>query len=119
MSRKIRTDDMQPIAGNGLLNRRLFLKTGLTFSSAVLAASALPKVLAAEKTQNTSPAINPASPPWMHEPGAPFSIYGVPSKFEDDVVRFPTANRAVNGNGVSWTPLHKLEGTITPNGLHF
>ena len=23
------------------------------------------------------------------------------------------------GNGVSWTPLHDLEGTITPNGLHF
>jgi sulfane dehydrogenase subunit SoxC len=25
----------------------------------------------------------------------------------------------VPGNGVSWTPLHDLEGTITPSGLHF
>jgi sulfane dehydrogenase subunit SoxC len=29
------------------------------------------------------------------------------------------ANRDASGNGVSWTPLHDLEGTITPNGLHF
>ena len=108
--------DLQPVAGNGLLDRRLFLKTGLTFSVATLAASAIPKVLAADENQ---PPVDPASPPWMHEPGAPFSIYGTPSKYEDQVVRFPTANRTVAGNGVSWTPLHKLEGIITPSGLHF
>ena len=107
---------LQPVAGNGLLDRRLFLKTGLTFSVVTLAASAIPKVFA---TDANDQAVDPASPPWMHEPGAPFSIYGTPSKYEDDVVRFPAANRDVGGNGVSWTPLHKLEGMITPNGLHF
>ena len=110
------SSNLQPIAGNGLLDRRLFLKTGLTFSVVTLAASAIPKVFA---TDANDQAVDSASPPWMHEPGAPFSIYGTPSKYEDDVVRFPAANRDVGGNGVSWTPLHKLEGIITPGGLHF
>ncbi len=55
----------------------------------------------------------------MTQPGKPFSLYGKPSEFEDDVVRFPTQNESVLGNGVSWSPLHLMEGTITPNGLHF
>ncbi|MGH8120369.1 MAG: sulfite dehydrogenase, partial [Gammaproteobacteria bacterium] len=109
--------DLQPVAGNGLMDRRLFLKSGLVFGTASFLAPVLSHAAAVEEKEIT--AINPASPPWMHEPGAPFSIYGVPSPYEDTVVRFPTANRDVPGNGVSWTPLHKLEGTITPNGLHF
>jgi sulfane dehydrogenase subunit SoxC len=56
---------------------------------------------------------------WMHEPGMPFSTYGQPSKFEDNVLRYPSVNEAVPGNGVSWTPLHLMEGVITANGLHF
>lgn len=55
----------------------------------------------------------------MKAPGQPFSTYGKPSPFEDEVVRYPAANSQVSGNGSSWTPLHDLEGTITPNGLHF
>lgn len=108
--------ELQPVARNGLLDRRLFLKTGLTFSAATLAASALPKVQGS--TENNA-SIDPARPPWMRQPGAAFSIYGTPSEFEDDVVRFPSANADVPGNGVSWTPLHKLEGMIVPNGLHY
>ena len=108
--------ELQPVAGNGLLDRRLFLKTGLTFTVVSAAAITLPRVFAAEKTEQT---INPARPPWMSKPGEPFSTYGMPSKYESDVVRFPSPNRTVAGNGVSWTPLHRLEGMITPNGLHF
>lgn len=108
--------NLPQVAGNGLLDRRLFLKSGLTFSVATLAASAVPKVWGST-ANNTS--IDPARPPWMHKPGDPFSIYGTPSKYEDDVVRYPAANAAVPGNGVSWTPLHKLEGMIVPNGLHY
>ncbi len=107
--------EKQTVAGNGLLDRRLFLKTGLAFS-AITTATSLSRVFADETT--TKP-VDPADPPWMHKPGAPFSNYGVPTKHESDVVRFPSANRVVAGNGVSWTPLHLLEGTITPNGLHF
>jgi sulfane dehydrogenase subunit SoxC len=95
-----------PAAANGLLDRRLFLQRGLA-----LGALAVPMRAAADDAG--------ARPPWMREPGKPFSNYGQPSPQEKQVVRWIAANRAVPGNGVSWTPLHLLEGTITPSGLHF
>jgi sulfane dehydrogenase subunit SoxC len=58
-------------------------------------------------------------PAWMRTPGSPFSNYGTPSKFENQVIRRIGANRLVPGNGVSWTPLEDLDGFITPTGLHF
>ena len=105
------------VAGNGLLDRRLFLKQGIVFGTVMSTAAYLPKTLAEENEPEQK--IDPARPPWMQQPGAPFSTYGVPSPFENNVLRFPSPNRVVAGNGVSWTPLHLLEGTITPNGLHF
>ena len=109
-------DTLPSVAGNGLMDRRLFLQAGLSFGVITLGTKLLLDASAAEQQEDT---INPASPPWMHKPGEPFSTYGVPSVFENDVVRFPSANQAVPGNGVSWCPLHRLEGMITPNGLHF
>jgi sulfane dehydrogenase subunit SoxC len=100
------------VAGNGLLDRRLFLKRGVQFG--VISSIAAASTSIATTTEN-----NPADPAWMHVPGKPFSPYGMPSSFEDNVVRFPTQNEAVPGNGVSWTPLHLMEGSITPNGLHY
>ena len=58
-------------------------------------------------------------PDWMRRPGAPFSLYGHPAEAEKGVVRWGSANRDVPGNGVSWCPLHQMEGIVTPNGLHF
>jgi sulfane dehydrogenase subunit SoxC len=55
----------------------------------------------------------------MREPGRPFSNYGQPSTFEQGVIRWIAANADLPGNGVSWTPLHDLDGAITPNALHF
>lgn len=104
------------VAGNGLLDRRLFLKKGLQFGAISTLASTTTLAVAKSESQAE---INPADPLWMHVPGEPFSTYGMPSKFEDDVVRYPSPNEVVSGNGVSWTPLHKMEGTITPNGLHY
>ena len=106
------------VAGNGLLDRRLFLKKGIVFGTITATATTIPNVFASGE-ENTNKKIDLAHPPWMQEPGAPFSTYGVPSPFEEDVLRFPSPNRVVAGNGVSWTPLHLMEGTITPNGLHF
>ena len=57
--------------------------------------------------------------PWQKTPGAPFSNYGQPSPHEKETIRWVSANGGAPGNGISWTPLHKLEGMITPNGLHF
>ena len=106
------------VAGNGLLDRRLFLKRGLQFG--IISTLASSAAQASANTDNsTSSEFNPAEPPWMKQMGGPFSTYGVPSKFEDTMLRFPTQNELAPGNGVSWTPLHLMEGTITPNGLHY
>ncbi|MHC8441070.1 MAG: sulfite dehydrogenase [Candidatus Eutrophobiaceae bacterium] len=94
-------------AGNGLLDRRLFMQGSLSAALLSLGFNGLATTAQAARS------------PGMNVPGRSFSFYGQPSQHEDDVSRFPTANPAVPGNGVSWTPLHKMEGTITPNGLHY
>lgn len=58
-------------------------------------------------------------PASMRQAGSGFSNYGQPSSHEQAVIRWIAANPDMPGNGVSWTPLHELQGTITPNGLHF
>jgi sulfane dehydrogenase subunit SoxC len=58
-------------------------------------------------------------PAWMKTPGTPFSNYGQPSPRERETIRWISANAGAPGNGISWTPLHRLEGIVTPNGLHF
>jgi sulfane dehydrogenase subunit SoxC len=107
---------LKAVANNGLLDRRLLLKSGLTFAAASVTAS---MANASNANSKSAKKIDPANPTWMHTPGAPFSNYGKPSVHEEDVVRYPAANSQVDGNGSSWTPLHELEGMITPNGLHF
>jgi sulfane dehydrogenase subunit SoxC len=59
-------------------------------------------------------------PEWMRTPGAPMSPYGGRSRFEEDVRRIvgPPA-RGTTGAGSSRTPLERITGMITPNGLHF
>ena len=47
-----------------------------------------------------------------------FRNYGFPSKFEK-IFRWIVSNPVLKGNGVSYTPISKLKGTIVPNGLHF
>src|SRR5579863_6735533 len=55
----------------------------------------------------------------MKTPGRGFSGYGMPAKSQEKVARAFTAAPGRPGTGASRTPLHLLEGTITPNGLHF
>jgi sulfane dehydrogenase subunit SoxC len=98
----------EPVAGNGILNRRIFLEGALAAGAATAGASAAAaQPLAVE--------------PWMKTPGAGFEPYGQPSKFESKVVRvIPTPpNPATQGVGTARTPLHLLDGIITPSGLHF
>lgn len=107
-------DDYPPAAGNGLLDRRLFLKhVGVGGGIAGM----LPALAAAGDATGTP--IDPAHPPWMRKPGAGFSNYGQPSPHESEVIRWISANPDIPSNGVSWCPLHELEGVITPNGLHY
>ncbi len=102
-----RQSDLHKVAGGGLLDRRVFLEKGLVFSIAALTSESL---LASK---------NDHRQPWMQKPGDTFSNYGQPSPHERKTIRWTMANRDAPGNGVSWTPIHDLEGTITPNGLHF
>ena len=60
-------------------------------------------------------------PSWMTTEGAPMRAYGQPSKFEEPVKRFvgQLYGKVAEGAGASFTPLQSLNGTLTPNGLHF
>ncbi len=98
----------QPIAENGSLNRRLFLSRSFKSFSAIALSSSAGVVGGAIPAED-----------WMKVPGAAFSNYGVPSSHESALVRWISATPGIPQNGVSWTPLHELDGTITPNGLHF
>lgn len=99
-------ENSQPAAGGGLLDRRLFLRQGLALSTMAFIGQ---DVVAAEFDR----------PAWMLKPGNPLSNYGQPSPHEKESIRWISSNPALPGNGVSWTPLHRLAGTITPSGLHF
>jgi sulfane dehydrogenase subunit SoxC len=115
MADRILDDDLIPIAGGGLLHRRLLLKQGLVLAAAT-ASTAGP--LNAKEASGAS-AIDPADPPWLHKTGLPFTGYGTPSKYEKRVVRNIGGNRKPAGDGISWTPLEDLRGIVTPSGLHF
>ena len=106
-------DKPQPIAGGGLLHRRVLLRRGLVLATASAGMGSTTHSAAAD----AAPAL--ALPAWMRTPGQPFSGYGQPSRHEAGTVRRIGANRMVAGNGVSWTPLEDLEGMLTPTGLHF
>src|SRR5438105_3619260 len=93
------------VAGNGLLDRRLFLSAG---AAAAAIGGALP-----------SKAGELPIEPWMKLPGSPFVGYGRPSKFESKVARTFASLPGTTGTGASRTPHHLLDGMITPNGVHF
>jgi sulfane dehydrogenase subunit SoxC len=110
MMRNRKSMDLEPVsqaaAGNGLLDRRLFLTAG-----AVAAATVGQGNRAAAEALSVEP--------WMKVPGAPFVPYGQPAKYEDKVVRTWTTAPGATATGTSRTPHHLLDGMITPNGLHF
>jgi sulfane dehydrogenase subunit SoxC len=91
-------------AGNGLLHRRAFI-AGAAFAGAATTDPARAAALSVE--------------PWMTTPGSPFTAYGQPSRFEANVLRLSANPPNAPGSGAARTPLHRLHGTITPNGLHF
>ena len=109
-------DNIKPIssfpqaAAGGLIDRRAFLQAGVVLGVGGASVGMGATALVAETI-----------PPSMLIPGTPMSAYGVPSKYEASVQRL-LKKRAVNvspGTGSSRTPLHRLNGIVTPNGLHF
>ena len=101
----------EPVAGNGLLDRRLFLTQGM----ALVGASSLATVSAMAEAAEP-----PDTPPGMQSPGAGMSSYGGPAKYESKVTRALIRSQpGTTGSGASRTPLEALDGMITPSGLHF
>jgi sulfane dehydrogenase subunit SoxC len=98
-----------------VFNRRSFLK------SAGVAAAATAVTLRGAQAAEPDPAIVnvPDHSKYLGE-GVQSHPYGSPSKFEAHVVRrdveWLTATRE---SSVNFTPLHELDGIITPNGLCF
>ena len=96
--------DQTPVAGNGLLDRRIFLKAGVAGGAALL----------------TAQAGGVEREAWMKMPGAPMSDNGEPSAHESHVKRLAISSQpGTTGTGVSRTPLEFLDGLITPSRLHF
>jgi sulfane dehydrogenase subunit SoxC len=102
-----------PAAEGTTTDRRKFLTHGITAAGAAVAGIALP-ARAAEPIGKDFPA-------WATTIGEPLSTYGQPSRFEEPVKRYTGSayGTLAPGTGTARTPLEKLEGVITPNGLHY
>src|SRR5271170_3058100 len=108
MSKSRPDESEEQVAGGGLLHRRSLLGAGVLVGG-----------LGAAFAARAADPIGAASPPTMTTPGAPFSGYGVPSHWRGEIKRTIGALPGRPGTGSSRTPLERLEGSITPAGLHY
>jgi sulfane dehydrogenase subunit SoxC len=100
---------LEPVAGNGLLDRRALLGRGIAFAGALGTGAAL-----------TSAAAEPlAEYPWSLMQGQTSKAVEQRSHFEDKVARTLTNPNGEPRTQHARTPHHLLNGTITPNPLHF
>ncbi len=107
--RNMRGQALDAVAGGGLIDRRALLGRGVVLAGAI-SAGVGPAAAAAEPLTDD---------PWSLEIGEAMSPYQVPSKFEAKVKRTLSNPNNEPRNSHARTPHHLLEGTATPNGLHF
>src|SRR6266704_3415111 len=100
---------LEVIAGNGLLGRRAFLRGGAAFAAAVTGYT-VARSAAAEPLKDD---------PWSLGMGAVTPPLQTPSRFEKHVVRTLSNPNNELRNSHARTPHHLLNGTITPNSMHF
>jgi len=107
--------DAEQVAGNGLLDRRVFLRQGGGLLGALGAAAGLAGYSKPVEAETL------VVPSWTTTPGAWFQGYTQPSKYEGKVVRGPMPANPYNnvGPGSVRSPLQYLDGMITPNGVHY
>src|ERR1041385_8171393 len=99
--------DLTPVAGNGLLDRRALLRSGL---SGAITAYALVRSASVRKLNGE---------PGGVRPGKTVTDYGPRSRFENNVVRTLSNPKGEPRTQHARTPHHLLNGTFTPNSLHF
>ena len=88
------TTSPQAVAGNGLLDRRALLGSGIMLAGAMTAGVGGSLTgAAAEPLENG---------PWSLGPGVPIPPYGQPSKFEQKVVRTIKAGQTARINQGQW-----------------
>ena len=112
-SRKNQRDDSAPeVAANGLIDRRALLGRGVLIAGAMGAG-----------VQHLADQGRAAEPlpvdAWSLEIGTAIPPYDRPAKYEKNVVRTLTNPKNEPRTSQARTPHHLLNGTITPNGLHF
>ena len=102
-------EKLEIVAGNGLLDRRAFLRGGAALAAAMTGYT-LARSAAAEPL---------ADDPWSRVQGNLVTDYGAPSRFEKKVARTLSNPKGEPRTQHARTPHHLLNGTFTPNGLHF
>jgi sulfane dehydrogenase subunit SoxC len=109
MPEQDKLNGLPPVAANGLLDRRLFMKSVAMGGLSVVAAPAL------------ADSVGKGQPPWLLVPGRGVQGYGMPSSHEQVArwIRPPGHWRGRTIPGVAFTPHQGLTGTYTPSGLHF
>ena len=100
----------EKVAGNGLISRRHLLRFGASGAGLALSAGAL----------GADQGLSFQIPTWSRQPGPGSTAYGSRSPFADNLQRLAAQpNPTYPGGGSSRSPLQDLQGTITPNSLHF
>src|SRR6266851_3059633 len=100
---------LEVVAGNGLLDRRAFLRSGTAVAGAMMGYTFV-RSAAAERL---------AEEPWSLAPGGVSRPYEQRSRFEEKIVRTLSNPNGEPRTSHARTPHHLVNGTITPNGLHF
>src|SRR5262245_38148455 len=98
----------EPVAGNGLLSRRVLLGRGMALAGAVGGVGLTQA--AAEPLKDD---------PWSGMQGSTSKAIEPRSRFEEKTVRILSNPDGEPRTQHARTPHHLLNGTITPNHLHF
>jgi sulfane dehydrogenase subunit SoxC len=109
------TNKIKPGQSESAASRRTFLKGGLAAGGAIVAGATAARSATPDKAI-TEPQ------EWAQTLGEGVDArpYGTPSEFEKHVVRRNVSwLTATPESSVNFTPLHELDGIITPNGLCF
>ena len=98
--------NLEAVAANGLLHRRLFLRGGAALMTGY---TLVPSAAGQQLTDDA----------WSLAPGVTVPDYGTRSRFEKNVVRTLSNPKGEPRTQHARTPHHLLNGTLTPNSLHF
>jgi sulfane dehydrogenase subunit SoxC len=104
-------DSLQPVAGNGLLDRRALLGRGIMFAGAAATGFGASATGAGAEPLKDEP--------WMRQMGSISLPRQEPSRFEKHVVRTLSNPKHELRNSHARTPHHLIQGTVTPSALAF